>query len=428
MKKILSTLFITLLMAAGLVSCDEEQNFAKMPPGKYYISLAYTINDVTTYYVVNTNDLMSGTITARAQGLEQTGYRDFVQNGNTLYSIGDGRMGSADCNVLTMSPTGTLTEAGNFVFIKKLEGLSVIDDRHMIAMEQPQAQIPGQHLFFYLIDGDHITSTVKDTPVSPTDDGLLKKDKNGEDSLDINWWPTTTGIEYSGGKVYVSYYPMHPLNCFTPDEDTARVAVYSYPDMKFITLMKDDRIGAAGSFNAFNGLIKDERGDIYVMSNTSISNGFDHNGERPAGFLRIKSGETTFAPDYQYNFMEKSGGLRPAHIKYIGNGKALVEYSTVKEPVNLGYNAGTDLWKDRDLKVAVVDLWNMEFHDVPDVPVHDGGGARHFVALTEGNYVYIQVPVKDKGLFIYRVDTENYTAKQGAPIEASFLGGIFSAK
>lgn len=409
MKKLISFLTIG-AVALGMVSCDNEENYPKMPAGKYYVSLGVTINDVTTYYVVNTNDLMNGMITARGQGLEQTGYRDFQQNGNVLYSIGG--LGTTDCNGLLIDKQGDLTEKGNFIFENKLDGFTAVDNNTMVAMELPKDQQKGGKLTFYEIDNNDvsITRTVKTTPVSPMDDNVDKS---------LNWWPTITGMCYSGNNVYVAYYPMHPLTCYSPDINTARVAVYSYPDMTFKTLMTDDRIGAVGSFNSFNALTKDEKGDIYVMSNTSMANGFSSNGERPVGFLRIRSGATEFDPGYQFNFYEKSGGYRPAHIVYVGGGKALVEYSTIKNP------GTSDLWTDKDLKCAVVDLYNKEFYDVPDVPVHNGGGARRFAALADGIYVYLPVQTSE-GLYMYRIDTEKHTAERGAQIEATFVGGVFA--
>lgn len=412
MNKILS-IWMAIVMAVCITSCDDEQTFPKMPAGKFYVSLGVTINGVTTYYVVNTGDLMQGLITARGQGLEQTGYRDFVQNDNVIYSVGG--LGTVDCNGILIDKDGNMEEKGNFIFANKLDGMASVDAQTMMAMEMPKDQQKGGHLTFYTIDNNtiNITKTVDTTPVAPLDDRV-------EESL--NWWPTITGMEYSGGNVYVAYYPMHPLTCLTPDEDTARVAVYSYPGFEFKKLMKDDRAGATGSFNAFNALTKDENGDLYVLTNTSIYNGFAVNGSKPAGFLKIRSGETDFDPVYQFDFQQATGGYRPVHILYIGKGKAVVECSNPTDG-----NIATDRWTDKDLKVVVVDLYNKEVHDVEGVPVHNGLGSRHFPAVADGKYVYMAVS-GNGGSYIYRIDTESYTAERGAQVEATFVCGLFAAK
>lgn len=413
MNKLVSILTACTL-ATGLASCSSDNNDTPNNPdnpdnpadSKYFVSLGITANDVTTYYVVNAKDLMSGTITAKNQGLEQTGYRDFQQNGNVIYSIGG--LGLTDCNGLIINKDGSISQKGNFVFNNRLDGFAPVDDNTMVGMELPKDAQSGDKLTFYTIDNNSvsITKTVKDTPVSP---------------LNATDWPTLTGMCYNDNKVYVAYYPMNPTDFATPDVKNATIAVYSYPDFKFQKVMTDDRIGAAGSWNAYNALTKDEKGDIYVMSNTSMSNGFSQNGTAPTGFLRIPNGTTEFDPSYMFNFQEKSGGFRPAHIVYVGNGKALVEYSTIKTPTS------EDRWGDKNLKCAVVDLYKQEFHDITDIPVHNGNGGRRFAAMAEGKYAYLSIPTAD-GLYFYRVDTDNYTAQKGAKIEASFVGGVFEAK
>lgn len=396
-------------IAAGMVSCSSDNDTPNPNPtasSKYFVSLGITANDVTTYYVVSSEDLMTGTITAKNQGLEQTGYRDFVQNGKTIYSIGG--LGLTDCKGLIIGDDGSLTEKGQFVFTKTLSDLVPVDGNTMLGLELPANAESGDKMTFYTVDNNSIsiTKTVKDTPVSP---------------LDEITWPTVTGMCYNDNKVYVAYYPMNPTTFETPDVKNATVAVYSYPDMSLIKVMKDDRIGAAGSWNAYNALTKTENGDIYVMSNTSMSNGFSQNGTEPVGFLKIPNGKTEFDASYLFDFYQKSGGFRPAHIVYVGNGKALVEYSTIKTPTS------ADSWGDKSLKCAVIDLYTQEFHDIAEIPVHNGNGARRFAALAEGKYAYLSVPTSE-GLYIYRVDTQSYTAERGAKIEASFIGGVFSSK
>ena len=150
----------------------------------------------------------------------------------------------------------------------------------MAAMELPTSTGKGGRLTFYTVDIATLALSGKvTTPVAPMDD--LQ-------------WPYVTGMQYAGGNLYVSYEPMNP-NTFTSDyADTSFVAVYSYPDFKFQTLMKDTRFGNIGSWNAFNGFQKDENGDLYAMSNTSTANGFSQSPKH-CGFLKIKAGSHALA-------------------------------------------------------------------------------------------------------------------------------------
>ncbi len=114
-------------------------------------------------------------------------------------------------------------------------------------------------------------------------------------------WPSITGMAHSGGNLYVTYTPMNSKTFETAYTDTCFVAVYSYPEFKFVKLMKDTRMGPGGSWNAFNGFVKDEEDNLYVMSNSAISNGYSQSTKH-AGFLENQEGSTTFDEDYFFDF------------------------------------------------------------------------------------------------------------------------------
>ena len=258
------SLFRTLGLAAccalTLVSCDDDMGNEVVANEPYVLSLGITSNGTTTYYVVTADDLMSGTpINAYGKGIEQNGYRDYQQAGPTVFSIGG--LGVTSATGIQRDGDGYIQERGNFVFNNTPIGFCQVDDNTMAAMELPASAGKGEMLTFYTVDINSIAlkSKVTTTPVAP---------------MDENTWPSVTGSVYSGGNLYVSYVPMNPTTFATPAVDTAFVAVYSYPDFKFKKLMKDTRTGNIGSWNAFNGFQKDEHGDIYAMSNTSLTNGF----------------------------------------------------------------------------------------------------------------------------------------------------------
>ena len=221
---------------------------------------------------------------------------------------------------------------------------------------------------------------------------------------------------YSEGNVYVTYFPMNPSTFETLYTDTTFVAVYSYPDMQFKILMKDTRTGPAGSWNAFNGIFKVESGDMYIMSNSAIANGFSQSTKN-AAFLRIPKGETHF-DDYYFDFETVSGGLKPAHIKYIGNGLVFAEVSTISPQTS------ADRWGDKSLKCCIIDLNNKTVRDIKEIPVHNGDGGRRFAALVDGGYVYRPVTTSE-GTYIYQVDPQAATAVRGAKVSTTFVGGFF---
>lgn len=403
MKKIYSNISWILLLNLffGFSSCDDLSETEEVPFAPYVLSLGITANGTTTYYVVTTDDLMSGEINAYGKGLEQSGYRDYELANKTLFSIGG--LGVNAVTGVVRNSTGFLQETGNFVFDSRLRAFSQVDNSTMLGIELPAKAADGDQIKFYLVNIDDV-SIIKtiEQPIAPI--------------AEVEW-PNITGLEAIGEKVYMTYIQMHPTTFATDFVDTTYVAVYSYPDMKLETIMKDTRTGPAGSWSAFNGIIKTENGDLYTMSNTSMANGFSKGGKN-AAFLRIPAGTTVFDQNYFFDFESKSGGLKPAHIKYIGNGLIFAEVST------LNPQTAADRWSDKDLKCSIIDIYNQTITDIDEIPIHSGNGGRRFTALVDGGYVYYPVSTTD-GIYIYRIDPKTATAERGAKVSTSFVGGFF---
>jgi hypothetical protein len=313
-------------------------------------------------------------------------------------------MGVTSATTVVRGADGLLKEQGEFVFDNSLSGFCQVDANTMVGLELPTNKESGSQLTFYTVDANTAAILAKntDTAVDPID------------RLD---WPSITGMMYSGGNLYVTYTPMNSMTFETAYTDTCFVAVYSYPDMQFVKLMKDTRVGPGGSWGAFNGLMKDENDNLYVMSNSAISNGYSQSTKH-AGFLRINKGETEFDADYFFDFEELTGGLKPAHVAYVGNGLVFAEVST------LNPQTANDRWGDKSLKCCIIDLVNQTVTDVEGIPVHNGNGGRRFAYLTEGNNVYLPVSTSD-GVYIYRTDVTTARAERGARVSTTFVGGFF---
>lgn len=397
--------FAATLVAAtlALASCDDDMGSTEVPYQPYVLSLGITSGGTTTYYVVTTDQLTDSTktISALGQGIEQTGYRDYQQAGQTLFSI-VGR-GVAMAAGIQRDGAGYLQEVGKFVFNTTPMGFCQVDAQSMAAMELPTSTGKGGRLTFYTVDIATLalSGKVTTTAVAPMDD--LQ-------------WPYVTGMQYAGGNLYVSYEPMNP-NTFTSDyADTSFVAVYSYPDFKFQTLMKDTRFGNIGSWNAFNGFQKDENGDLYAMSNTSTANGFSQSPKH-CGFLKIKAGELSFDPDYSFDFQALTG-QKVAHWLYLGNGKVFAEVTT---------RLDASAWSDADLKCCIIDLVNKTSVDVQGIPVHNGNGGRRFACFYENGTVYLPVSTPN-GVYVYCTDVPTATAHKGAQVSATFVAGVFKLR
>ena len=405
MKKYFRSSIILAAMAVGvLTSCDDDLAAEQETPNApYVLSLGVTSNGNTTYYVVSTDNLMEGTINAVGKGIEQNGYHDYQKGGNSIFCIGG--MGVTSATAVVRCADGLLKEQGEFVFDNSLSGFCQVDANTMVGLELPINKESGSQLTFYTVDAN--TAAI-----------LSKNTNTAVDPIDRLDWPSITGMMYSGGNLYVTYTPMNSLTFETAYTDTCFVAVYSYPDMQFVKLMKDTRVGPGGSWGAFNGLMKDENDNLYVMSNSAISNGYSQSTKH-AGFLRINKGETEFDANYFFDFEELTGGLKPAHVAYVGNGLVFAEVST------LNPQTANDRWGDKSLKCCIIDLVNKTVTDVEGIPVHNGNGGRRFAYLNEGSYVYLPVSTSD-GVYIYRTDINTARAERGARVSTSFVGGFFS--
>lgn len=405
MKNYFRNSIILAAMAVGvLTSCEDDLTAEQETPNApYVLSLGITSNGNTTYYVVSTDNLMEGTINAVGKGIEQNGYHDYQQGSNSIFCIGG--LGLTSATTVVRGADGLLKEQGEFVFDNSLSGFCQVDQNTMVGLELPVNKESGSQLTFYTVDAK--SAAILDKNTSTTVDPI--------DRLD---WPSITGMMYSGGNLYVTYTPMNSMTFETAYTDTCFVAVYSYPDMKFVELMKDTRMGPGGSWGAYNGLMKDEQDNLYVMSNSALSNGYSQSTKH-AGFLRIKKGATEFDPDYFFDFEAATGGLKPAHVAYIGNGLVFAEVST------LNPQTANDRWGDKSLKCCLIDLKNQTVTDIEGIPVHNGNGGRRFAYLNEGSYVYLPVSTPD-GVYIYRTDVNTARAERGARVSTSFVGGFFS--
>lgn len=382
-------------------SCEKSDiGNEETPFAPYVLSLGITANSSTTYYVVTTDDLMSGTISAVGKGIEQNGFHDYEQGEQTIFCIGG--LGVTKATGITRNSNGLLEEKGDFVFDSSLGVFTQINSNEMLGLEIPANAESGNQITFYTVNINDISIKNKKTAsIAP---------------LAQIEWPSLTGLCMRNDKVYVTYMHMNPKTFETKYTDTAYVAVFSYPEMTFEKLLKDTRTGPAGSWYAHNGMLKTENGDIYLMSNSSISNGYSQSTKK-AAFLRIPANKSDF-DDYYFDFETVSGGLKPAHIKYIGNGLVYAEVSTINpQTVN-------DRWMDSSLKCCIVDLNSKTVKDIAEIPVHNGNGGRRFAVLVDGGFVYSPITTNE-GTYIYRTNPQTASAERGARVSTTFVAGFF---
>lgn len=394
-SKALALSALSLLFVFSTVSCSDSDEGVSCQGGDYGMSLAIQSTDGSyTYYTLAYNNLMSGTLTAQGQGIEQPGYYDFKAIDNTIYSLG----GLDDVNVVAISQdNGCLSQAGDVSFPNSLSDLVKADNNTLVSVAMSS-------------DSDIITfRKFNPNTVSVTE----TVDVQVSEFTDLVG-PSYSGMVISDDHLFLSYYISDPETFATTHTDQAEVAVFSYPELEFQEVITDDRVGPIGGFNTKSGLVKDQAGNIYAISHSNPANGYSQS-TKPAGILKINAGETSFDEEYFFDINDVANGTM-VYAKLLSDGRFFAE-------INTEARATQTMWSDNPLESAIVDFEGQTVNYVQNIPAHVGDG-RRLVGFEEANNYYITIPEED-GIFVYQIDTQNYTATQGAEVQASFIAGFY---
>lgn len=403
------------VVAFAAVSCskDGESDTDPIVVGDkvYALGIGVAVGDQTNNYVVQTSDLMNGKISPLGNGMLQEGYRDYAFAGGVFYSIGG--LGVTDANAITLNSENKLTAKTGLTFELANDHLLDVDGqgKTMVGVSLPESPTVGLNAKFYTVDvAANTVGNRKDVPMNSIHPSTQD-------------WVFHTGMAVVGSQLFQTFYPVNYGTYETKNTDTNYVAVYSYPGFELQKVIKDTRTGPSGAFNTMSGLFKTESGDLYAVSTSSIYNGYSQS-TKPAGILKIAKGTSEFDPTYFFNTDTAPNGGKIAHAIYIGGNKLFAAITTVPPtlpPVK------EEMWSDANLTLAIVDLAAKTITRVANVPVHNGNSGRSFAALLDDGKVYSAIGVNGV-VNIYETDIATATARKGAVIEGTFLGGIARLK
>lgn len=407
LRLLTSRFAMLLLLSVAILSCSKDTTDSATG-GTYILGIGITSNGTTTNYAVQSNTLNEGSVSAVSNGITLAGYRDYSQGDQTIFAIGG--FSEANVNALELDASGMLQLSGSASFDRAGDDIVQVNDSQMLAIEYPSVAEGNQARFYFVNIADRRVSKSISVPVAPL---TAEGDQ-----------PVYSGLVVRGNQLFVSH--LHFDGMYNTNHvDTNYVAVYSFPELVFQKLIKDTRTGPSGAWQTKNALFKDEKNDVYAMSSSNLSNGYSKS-TKPGGFLRIRSGETVFDPNYFFNTDLLGGKI--SHIRYLGNGKVFAAISTLTE------QTAADRWGDKSLKLSIIDVYSKTITDVtpsgssnPLELLHNGVGGRSFPVLVEGSQVYYPIS-GENGTFIYRIDTNTAKAYKGAEVSATFVGGIFKVK
>jgi len=395
---LLSTILVT--TSLFLTSCDDNPSGPDNGgDGSYVLSLAYQGTDGNfTYYTVGFDDVMEGGLSAVGQGIEQPGYYTFNQTDDAIYATGGFEL--TDIVAIRKDDNGELIETGgNSSFDNSLRDVIEAEDGNLVAIEMSSS---SDVVTLHQIDPEAVTVSQTSTTAA----------SNLSDST-----TAYSGMVQTGDHLFVSYYASNPNSFATNLTDTARVAVFEYPSLEFVKVIKDDRTGPIGGFGTMAGLIKDEDGNVYALSHSNPANGYSQFTKDPA-ILRIDNGTTEFNQNYIFDFNQVANGKTTAHMVYL-------EYNRVFVEMNTQDRSEQAMWSDGPLRPAILDLSAKTINYIDGVPEHSGTGRKlKATSLYDGEYIYLPVP-EEESSYVYRINPESYSSTRGAEIQANFTAGFF---
>ncbi len=215
--------------------------------------------------------------------------------------------------------------------------------------------------------------------------------------------PDPNVMELRNGKLYVAC--SQTTDGFTSTRPV-QVLIIDIDNGYKITSATDSRSTWAGSVNEQKSIFFDESGDMYLYCVASYGFG---GPTQKAGFLRIKSGETTFDPTYFFNTSDYSIEGIPGNkvdylqrMRYTGNG---IVYST-GNIYSLASNP-PDYVKDRTYGSFKVDLAKKTIEKL-DLPYSNGMAA--CVLPDQGKILWGLATASGVGIYSY--DPATNTASQ----------------
>lgn len=412
MKHINKTLTKGLILAlacAALGACKKKDEAAPATgvASPYVLSLRAPGNDGSTDYVLQTNSLMDGEISAVGKGIEQPGWCYYMQSNNSYFSINYGDEGT---RAYGLNSAGGLSDIGSF-WVDRLDLTGDFDDSHVFGVGAPW----GGGSFdceLMIIDAKKVAISSR-----KTDQIYRISDKDT-----LNKWPS--GAVGVGNNIFLAFYPLGGKSWKTPITDTAYMTLYEYPSLKYLKTIKDTRTGPIGVYGNQPSVLKTETGDIYTFSSNSIAYGMSETG-KPSGILRVRNGDTEFDKNYFLDFESQFKG-KIVMGSYLGGGKALVRYISLTDDAN-AKPGNWDAFKLTNylFELAIVDLEAKTITKVKDVPKHAGGFAR--APFVENGKAYMSI-VSDTEVRIYEIDPATATGKKGALVKGNEVPFIYKFK
>lgn len=444
--------------ALSFAACSDSDNEVQGGAGDidtrpYVIAATVTSSNSTTPILLNTSSLDEGTVSAQGNGLVTDAATQWVFKGNEyLYALSYNQGNAGLTRSYYMGNDYTLVQRSKEYAVNRFTTYGIYDKYIITASTgngsadwvDENGYLPKTFLFSYL-----------DTEAETYTSNESKRDYLSENFLGNGEFVTLAGFQERNGKLFAAAVPMGLSQYgaaidggkwiregyeglvktedggsnsssykkgelqWTQYPDECWVAIYDNASLTNPTLIKSDKISyASGRFKSqyYQMIWATENGDIYVFSPSYAKTMASplQQTSKPAGVVRIKSGEEQFDESYYLNVENISGGRSFMRSWYIGDGNFLLQM--YDEPFTLGKSAPTAL------SLAVLNVTNGTLVEVTGLP--DTLSALGKAPYMENGFAYMPVTTTDGYPAIYKIDAANGVAVKGVVVEVSTLDGV----
>ncbi|WP_437918673.1 DUF4374 domain-containing protein [Sphingobacterium sp. LRF_L2] len=407
-NNLIGSLFLAALI---FTACSKKDDQQIEPPveetvqdGRFVVTalpyMSYIFgNGADLLYTTNTLD--SGTLVTTGTGLEQDGVnRNYVIANNKFFSLLFGQGNPGSVTAYTMDTNAQLKKISNFQTETMTAFGAVGEDILMIK----NAWEPTQSISnWYRVNTNSLEIVSQGQINTNTLSG------NGEMAL-------FTSVKQVGDKVFLPFVSIKTARSFaTSYRDSSWIAVYSYPDMTFEKVIRDNRTGAVGAY--FTDAIEvDEQGDVYAIGMSLGTDNGSSNGQKstkPVGIMKIAKGTTDYDNSYFFNISNISDNNYVFRKLYLGKGNFLLMMSDTH-----------NTYANNAKKFAIANVYTQSFKWVTGTP-----DPATILGITEysGNYSpkdgktgYVGIiTYTDEGFVsqVFKFDAETATAKVGLTVE-----------
>lgn len=409
---------LSLGLGISMVSCSSEEAASGggtlEAPGAYVIAASGEDAD----YLLQTDDLTKGTITALGNGLESSGNRNWIFHKDAVYSFlySKGDPGKATSYVL--NGNGKLTVNSELDLTISVTTRGYYNDN--IVLVNSTRNIDDARGTVYFVDA------VKHTRTEPIviDTKELAEKGGIEDKMAY-----FTDVAQVDDKLFMSYKVINGTGSGSANQmkveinDRVFIAVFSYDEATnkliyertLVDMGRTNYVNGANRSQAETGISQIETGDTYIFSSSPI----DPAGifDLPSGVLRIKKGEKDFDKDYFFNIEELSGHRHLWRVWHINQSTFVLQMYSEAD--------NTETVSGQVYSFAVVDVEKKTFEWIKGTPDPSVVTAvsKPYVSKEDGTIVFA-ITTKSELPHIYTINPMTATATKGIEIKASGVAGL----